>query len=141
MKKETPVEVSFEAFNIVNKSEEGVKMPLHLPNGQETTSWLKLRGANSPTFEVAVGQADREQLELVGKEDKMSTEEYNGARREITRRMLSVLVVDWSFDKPCTHEKVVEFFKGAPQIQRSVDTFATQDRHFVDDSFIKPPTN
>jgi len=142
MQKETPIEAPFEAFNIVNKSEEGVEMALYLPNGQKTKNWLRLRGVNSPSFESAVGVADREQLELVGKESKMSPEDFTAGRRDITRRMLASLVVGWSQkDKPCTVDNVIEFFKGAPQIQREVDNFATQDRHFGDDSFIKPPTS
>tara|TARA_A200000159_G_scaffold162979_1_gene188066 strand:- start:20659 stop:21087 length:429 start_codon:yes stop_codon:yes gene_type:complete len=142
MKKQKAVDVGFESFNIVKKSEAGVKMPLYLPDGKKTTSWLKLRGVNSPSFEEAVSVADREQVELLGKESKLEQNEIDNARREITRKMLAALVVDWSDKKtPCTEKNVCEFFKGAPQIQRQVDTFATEDKHFINDSFSKPPTS
>lgn len=117
-------------------------MPLSLPTGEETTSWLQLRGVNSPTFEAAVSVADREQLKLTGKEDKMSAKDYNAARRLIKCKMLGSLVADWSDeDQECTPEAVITFLEGAPQIQRAIDNFAVQDRHFCDDSFTKPPTN
>lgn len=128
-------DIPFSAFNIVDLSEAGIKMPLALPNGTKTEHWLRLRGAHSPSFLRASSQADAEQLELTSKKATLDKSEITDAERAITRKMIASLVAEWSSDEECTIENVVKFFEGAPQIQRAVDHFASSERNFVDESF------
>lgn len=100
---------------------EGVRMPLYDPLGRKTEHWLHIIGSDSEEFRIADSAAKRRAVEL----GNLTTErERDEAVLSLTRELTAVLVKDWSFDRPCTLENVVEFFRQAPQIQRSVNTSA-----------------
>lgn len=107
-----------EQFFTHSKASAGVRLPLTDPLGRPTDHWIHIIGTDSDEFRIKDSAAKRRAVEISAIEDD---EERALATMAMTRDLIAHLVKSWSFDKPCTHENVVAFFKEAPQIQRSVD--------------------
>lgn len=137
--------VSMAAFNVADLSNEGVKMPLFLPDGTETTQYLLVGGGDSKAFKAAQARANRDLLRLaqakqVNKKKRQEANEGEDVaqdareREAIIQRQVAALVVGWSFPEECTPENVLNFLQSAPQIQQQVDEFAGDRANF----FAKP---
>ncbi len=123
-KKET---VGMGSFSIKVQSEEGIKVPLLLPDGEETEHFLMVRGADSAAFRKAQARAHRGALELVKlSKAKKPIDEGDLAMRQakVQRDLLSHLIAGWSFEAECTPETVSDFFHEAPQIEEMVNEIA-----------------
>lgn len=125
-----------DAFNVLKLSNEGVKMPLTLPDGTKTEEFLMLRGADSKYFQNAKARANREMVKLA-KNQKAEPEDKARREKEITCRLASALVCSWSFDVECDETNIMKFFKDSPQVQEQADMFAGTRTNF----FKKPPQN
>jgi len=122
-----------DAFNVTKLANEGVKMPLTLPDGTATDEFLMVCGADSHVFRAEQAKANRQLLKLA-KNQKMDPDKAEHQRQAIQRGLVAVLVVDWSFDEECSKGAVMRFFEASPQIQMEVDNFAGNRTHF----FAKP---
>ena len=124
---------SMSDFNITDKSEEGVKINLFLPDGTETGHYLTIRGADSPSFKRAHARVQRENLKIL-KLQKGDKEIDPGViaqkQARIHTRMVAALVIGWSFDQEATQENVIAFLETAPQIQEQVDQAAGERTNF-----------
>ena len=120
-----PLSVGMEAFDTLSKQNGGVKMPLFLPDGTETDQFLVLRGADSKAFRCAQARSNRGLLTIATrlKDKKIDEEEASLERIENSRTLVASLVLDWSFEKDCDEENVVEFLRKAPQVKESIDLF------------------
>lgn len=126
--------VGFGAFNVKAKSDEGVKVPLSLPDGTETDEYLVVRGTDSKAFVAAQTKHQRATLKLAKDKEKDTV----GNRKVLARKLVASLVAGWSFeDMECNEENVIKFFETAPQIQDEVDKFAIDRSNF----FVKPPSD
>lgn len=126
--------VGMEAFNVVKLSNEGVKMPLSLPDGTKTAEYLVVRGADSKEFRTHLSKANREKVKVA----KLNTKDPAAADRklaEINRELVATLVAGWSFPVECDKAHVVQFLADSPQIQKQVDDFAGNQANF----FVRPP--
>lgn len=131
-----------DAFNIATKSEDGVKMPLRLPDGTPTEHFFVIRGGDSPTFRKAQARINREKVALlkVGNGKEMDPADRAMREASLQRNLVASLVAGWSFSDSeimgegncieCTPEKVSAFLETAPQIQEEVDAFAGQRSNF-----------
>ena len=117
-----------EEFFTRSAANEGVKLPLYLPNGEVTKHHLTVLGIDSDIFRTAEAQAKRTAIGIAQLESK---EEREAKIEETERRLVSVLIADWSFDKPCTLENVMVFLLEAPQISDAVNKFAAQRERFM----------
>ena len=137
MSKDKPMSVGMDAFDTTTKSNEGIKMPLFLPDGTETDQFLVLHGVDSTAFRCAQSRSNREILSIAKKlkDKKLSDEKAAQARRENTTKLVASLVFGWSFPDPCNEKNVVSFLEKAPQVQEGVDQFAGDRSNF----FVKPP--
>lgn len=120
------------AFNVSQKSNDGVKVPLTLPDGTETDEFLVLLGADSKVFLAARAVANRDAVELSKSKDAPAA--IAKKRDEINRRLVASLVVGWSFGDAPTESEVVGFFADAPQVQEMVDLFAGDRGNFFEKS-------
>lgn len=117
-----------EAFFTSEAASKGVRLPLQDAMGRETEHWLHIRGGDSEEFKLAEAAANREAVAISGIDDQGVRDK---AVLEMSRKLCSMLVMDWSFPKPCTPENVAEFFKQAPQVQRAVDLSANRRTLFI----------
>jgi hypothetical protein len=108
-------------FHTRTKSGEGVSVPLMLPDGSPTEHWVKVRGVDSDEYRRADSRARRRALDIAQEKDDAKREDMI---EDTKLDVLSVLVADWSFDRPCTQADVKEFLREAPQVADLVDKTA-----------------
>jgi hypothetical protein len=132
MKKKPSKVTGMEAFYTRENANIGIQLPLVDPvTGKDTEHWLRIRGRDSDVFrqeEIASLQRVRELFEKDGSKASGKLEEIQATE---VRRLNASLVIAWSFDKPCTLETVIEFFKEAPQIADSVSRMAVKRALFT----------
>lgn len=133
--KEAPVSVGMDAFNVSKLSNEGVKLPLSLPDGTATAEYLVVCGADSTKFRNHRARADRDKVKLSKRTKEQDPAEMARLTAEIDRELVATLIVDWSFPEPCEKANVCKFLADSPQIQAQVDLFAGNRANF----FAKPP--
>lgn len=118
------------------RANEGIKLPLSTPDGQETEHWLQIRGVDSDAYKLANADSKRRIFALAtetAKPDLSKVQEHE------INVLLSVLVIAWSFDEPCTPENVQAFLKEAPQIAEQIDRISMRRALFFAES-LKPST-
>jgi len=132
-KKEKP-QLGMSDFGIARKANEGVKLPLALPDGTETDHYLVVRGADSARFRGARAKYNRELVKSL-KTCKDDPERQERLESETRLKMVASLVADWSFPEDCNELNVCKFLADAPPIEEQVDSFAGVRSNF----FVKPP--
>ena len=110
-----------ESFFTRENANEGIELPLLLPDGTKTEHWLRIRGVDADGFRKAEARSKRKMLEIAAEKDL----DKRDAEVEDTRlAMLAALVIGWSFDNPCTEAEIKRLFREAPQIAEQVDRTA-----------------
>jgi hypothetical protein len=115
--------LGMEAFFTREKANEGIEIPLYLPDGTKTEHWLRIRGVDSDHFRLAEAESKREAMRVAMIEDPL---ERAKAIADAKLSLITALVISWSFEEECTHENVKEFFRQAPQIADAVDQVASK---------------
>lgn len=114
-----------EEFFTRQKSNEGIRFPLFLPDGSPTEHWLLVLGIDSDAFKEAEIVAKRAMIEASKiDDDKARLKEI----RQIEIRWVASLIADWSFDLELTQESAVKLFTEAPQIYSEVDKIISDRR-------------
>jgi hypothetical protein len=106
---------------------EGIEFPLVQPDGTKTKHWLRLRGIDSDEYRLADLDTKRRSVKIAAIEDEKKRDE---AIYELTLHLCAVLVLSWSFDKPCTLDNVVAFLREAPQIASAIENVSGNRRLF-----------
>lgn len=116
---------SMQEFFTRQGANEGIKVPLHYPDGQESEHWLQIRGADSDSFREAEADAKRLAFEISRIEDvEERAEAIVEGERSSRYKGLASLIIDWSFDQECNEENKIKFLKEAPQIADQVNEAA-----------------
>lgn len=105
------------------KANEGIKLTLTLPNGEDTDHFLMIRGVDSDVFREAEAEAKRNAMQIAALEDK---EQRKVAMADEKLVLVAALIMDWSFDEECSLENVKHFLKEAPHIADQVDQIAAR---------------
>jgi hypothetical protein len=103
------------------KANEGIIMPLELPDGTPSGHWLRVRGVDSDAFQEADSRGRRRALQIAQIDDE---KERDRQAREMRLETLACLVTEWSFPIPLTEENVINLLREAPQIAKGVDVTA-----------------
>ena len=122
-----------EEFFTRQKANEGVKLPLFLPDGTATEHYLVVRGIDSDHWR----QADAESKRMLARafktdEDLKKLDDKAMAHLIDESRMmvLTALIAGWSFDDECSPENVRKLLTEAPQIADEIDKFAARRTRF-----------
>lgn len=115
--------LGMEAFFTRERANEGIEIPLYLPDGTKTEHWLRIRGVDSDHFRLAEAESKRDAMRVAMIEDPL---ERAKAIADAKLNLIATLVISWSFEKECTLENVKEFFRQAPQIADAVDQVASK---------------
>jgi hypothetical protein len=115
-----------EEFMTRAKANEGRAIPLYAADGRLTAHWVRVRGVDSDAFRLAQTKQMRRTAEIASLPEIEKEPAIEDAKLEMT----ASLVIDWSFDMPCTHENVKNFLREAPQIAAAIDKFASRRTFF-----------
>lgn len=111
------------AFFTRGVANEGLQLPLYLPNGEKSEHWVRVLGVDSDAFRLAEAESKRDAFRLASIE---SNEERAAEIAKSKRRLIASLVTAWSFEQPCTTDNVEAFFLEAPQIMDAIDLAASK---------------
>lgn len=114
---------AMEAFFTRSIANEGIQLPLYTPTGEKTEHWLRIRGIDSDEFREAEADAKRDAFRIASMENPV---ERAKEIKESKLRLISSLVLGWSFEKEFSREAVMDFFREAPQIADAVDNAASR---------------
>lgn len=114
-------------FYTVPKSESGIQVPIPLPQGGDSTEWVRVIGLDSLAFAQASSDLNKALAEAKAITDERERDEFSNRK---WRDYVSKLIVGWSFDEPFTPEAVDEFIKNAPRVGQYVQEVATDVRRF-----------
>lgn len=107
---------------------EGLKVPLFLPDGRDSGHWLQIRGMESDEYRKANTESQRElMLKKVG---EMSAAQRAAFLEESERKLIASLVISWSLPEKMTKPNLLKFLKEAPQIADQIDRVASDRRLF-----------
>lgn len=112
-----------DAFFTRSRANEGLELPLYLPNGQKSEHWVRVLGVDSDAFRNAEAESRRDAFRIAQIEDLADRAK---AIADSKRHLVASLVVAWSFDRPCNVEEVEAFFSEAPQIMDAIDRAASK---------------
>jgi hypothetical protein len=112
-----------EQFYTAAAAEEGVELPLYLPNGEKTEYFLRVRGIDSDKFRIADAQSKRGAVVIAAIDDD---EKRTKALLDMRIKLAATLVIDWNLSEPCTLANVEKLFRNAPQLLEMVDRVASQ---------------
>lgn len=110
--------VGMSAFFTRQKANDGIKIPLYLPDNTESGHWVRILGVDADVFRQTHNTEMRKVAEIVQIKDLAERAE---AIEESKRRLLACLVVAWSFDEECTQAGVMDFLREAPHIADAID--------------------
>jgi len=116
-----------EEFFTRDTANEGKRVPLFAADGSPTEHWLHVRSMQSDAFRIADNRAKRAILQISQIEDPA---ERAATATRLQSELIASLIADWSFDKECTLENVVEFLTKAPQIEDMVNQLAASKTYF-----------
>lgn len=117
------------AFFTRETANEGVKIPLSLPDGSASEHWLVLRSVDSDAFRAEDFRQRRRLSEVFATiEDE---EERDKRIMAMSIELLASTVISWSFEQACTKENVIEFLTNAPHIADAIDTITTKRALFT----------
>lgn len=126
----------FSAFHTRDRANEGIRIPLLLPDGKPTEHWLQIRSIWSDAYQGSRAEIVRMALEHGRElaEKSLSDEQKRDMRAEQDRSrravLASSLIAAWSNDDPLTEESAVNFLLQAPQVLREIEKIAEDDRRF-----------
>ena len=132
--------LGIEAFATRDRANQGVKLPLCTPEGDDTEHWLMIKGIDSDDFQKAI---------VTRSEQSTNVDEIKDAHERITAikrdncEMLASIVSDWSFSdknlmpegkaQKCTPKNVVAFLESAPQVRDQIDNLISdRERYFTE---------
>lgn len=112
-----------DAFFTREKANNGVVVPLYLPDGTKSEHSLTIRGIDSDFFRQAEADARRKAMDITQLEDTL---EKTKAIQEAKLQLIAALVIGWTFPEEATPLAVVNFLREAPQIANAVDQVASK---------------
>lgn len=120
----------------LDAEEEGVKLPVGPPASKKPTGWIRIRGAGSQACRDARTRVRRRRLRETSRlrTEDAPPHEIEEAEDRIAREgeleVIASLVIDWSFDTPCTPEAIKELLLKAPKIADRIDIVSGEESLF-----------
>lgn len=122
--KQSPAAVTMDAFFTRQRANEGIELPLDLPDGTPTAHRIRIRGVDSDAFRTAHAESRRRLVELASNKDKTALDTADAEKERLT--LLASLVVSWTFDVPLTIDAIISFLREAPQLAEQIDRIASR---------------
>lgn len=114
-------------FFIREKANEGIDVPLALPNGEDSGHTICVRGIDSDHFKKAQVTRSRQNLRILAIENE---EEQLAETEKADTALLSSLVAGWSFPEEFNETYVVQLLTENPVIRSLVDGTAAKRSAF-----------
>lgn len=115
-----------DAFFTRARANEGIEMPLLLPDGTDSGETMHILGVDSDAFRKASAVKSREMTRIL----TLPEDERHDAHDKANAVLLASLVTGWSLDTPFTHENVVTLLLESRTVADQVDSLAGDRARF-----------
>lgn len=112
-----------DAFFTRQRANEGIELPLYLPDGSKTEHSIRIRGVDSDAFKEAEAEGRRKLLDAVALKDEAKLAAATVANRI---SLLSSLIISWTFEQECNEQNKRQLLTEAPQIADAIDQMAAK---------------
>lgn len=123
-----------EEFFTRDNANNGIKLPLYTPSGEETEYSLTILGVDSDAYHKADIRERRKlvtlQADVDGMKDAEKEEYIDAAQKDSELEILAALIGDWNLKQECTHENKLKLLLNAPQIAEKINKVAGNRRLF-----------
>jgi len=118
-----------EEFFTREVANEGLLMPLKLPNGEPSDEWIRVLGRDSDQFRAAELIANRKALNALESftGDAHAAEEIGV---NLQRECIAALISAWSFELELTLDNKLRVLREAPQIADAINLLAGDRARF-----------
>lgn len=122
--------ISMEDFFTREKANEGILVPLNLPDGTPSEHWIKIRGIDSDAFRRAEAESKRKMMEFARDlaDKKLTPEQEREARQAFVDQsrleLIAALAFEWSFPVELNKEMITKFLTEAPNQADILDRLA-----------------
>mgnify|MGYP003631759798 CR=1 FL=1 len=114
-------------FHTREVANEGIKVPLSLPNGDKSEEYLLIRGIDSDEFRRANIKKQRDLVNLA----QLSADEREAVLDRASVELIASLVIGWSFKAQFNEKNLTEWLSSSPQIADMIDRIASQRGLFI----------
>lgn len=114
-------------FHTRTPANEGIKVPLSLPNGKPTKHFLMIRGIDSDEFREAQAKQNRALLNA----SELSDLDREKLIDEFGNKLICSLVISWSFDEEFNQTNLLNWLSESPQVADMIDRIASQRGLFI----------
>lgn len=122
MKDKLPID----AFFTREKANDGISVPLLLPDGSDSGESLTIRGVDSDHFRKAQVERSKKNLIIL----QLPEAEQQAARDTADTELLAELVGGWTMETEFTTENVVKLLTESPAIRGLVDSTSANRASF-----------
>lgn len=116
-----------EQFFTKEKANNGIEIPLSLPDGSATEYYLLIRGVDSDHFREAEADSLRKALDI---KQTLEEKDQTPAFDDLKVWLIAQLVLDWNLPEECNEENIIKLFLNAPQIKDEVNRIAGDRKIF-----------
>lgn len=122
--------MSMDQFFTRDRANEGIKVPLRTPEGDQTDYYLIIRSQWSDSFQQAKAKSYRDDLAALTGKETVCAEDRHAI-------LTASLVAGWNLEEEFTDDNVIKLLKNAPQLRDMIDRYASSDARF----FTKPSSD
>jgi hypothetical protein len=115
-----------DAFFTREKSNEGISVPLLLPDGSDSGESITIRGVDSDHFRKAQVERSKKNLLIL----QLPEEEQQDARDKADTELLAELVGGWTMETEFNQENTVRLLTESPMIRGLVDSTSARRASF-----------
>ncbi len=115
-----------DAFFTRAKANEGIDMPLLLPDGTDSGETMHILGVDSDAFRKATVEKSREMTRIL----TLPEDERHEAHDKANAVLLASLVTGWTLETPFTTENVVKLLLESRTVAEQVDSLAADRARF-----------
>jgi hypothetical protein len=99
---------------------------------------LYTRESNNETYKLLIGD---DYIEYLGTDSDVFIKAKREAQRAVIKgeikaedmehKLVSAVIVGWSYDEPCTDENKIELLKNSPSLAEAIDRAASERANFI----------
>ena len=120
-------EISIKDFFTREAANEGIEIPLSLPDGTKTDHWIRIRSVDSDEFR----KRDMDLRRELFANTKSEASQIDKKVEMFKPRLLASLICGWSFDLELSEENKIQLIIEAPQIADKIDSLCEKRALFV----------
>ena len=116
-----------EIEGIADIANQGIKVPLYDPLGEDSGQWIQVVGKDSDIYRSGRTELSR----LAFDNSELEKEEAEAIFDETVIKVLAECIIDWSFDEEATLDERASLLRDAPNIRDKIEDVINSRQMFA----------